>query len=223
MATRYPLTVSIIIVGFAGVAVAESLAETGNQAKPRVVVTTDINNGKGDPDDRQSLCHLLWYANELDIRVIVPDRFKPSAVDACNMAFGFYKEDYRDENTRFAEFGYPDPDSLRQRTLVTDRKLAIQRVIAEADASEEPLWVLVWGNMSFLRDVLKTKPAIADKLRVLTIGTYLKAKENGGDGRKRNWNGHGRQYVFDNFPNLWWVEADWTYNGMFPGTRADSA
>lgn len=26
---------------------------------------TDINIDKGDPDDRQSLIHLLWYADEL--------------------------------------------------------------------------------------------------------------------------------------------------------------
>jgi hypothetical protein len=37
---------------------------------PRVFVFTDINIDQGDPDDRQSLVHLLWYADELRIEVI---------------------------------------------------------------------------------------------------------------------------------------------------------
>ena len=35
---------------------------------PRVLIFTDINIDSGDPDDRQSLIHLLWYANELEIK-----------------------------------------------------------------------------------------------------------------------------------------------------------
>ena len=41
--------------------------------KPRVIITTDINNAGGDPDDKQSLVHVLWYADELDIVSIIPD------------------------------------------------------------------------------------------------------------------------------------------------------
>ena len=35
------------------------------QQKPRVLISTDI--GGTDPDDNQSMIHLLMYANEFDI------------------------------------------------------------------------------------------------------------------------------------------------------------
>ena len=41
--------------------------------KPRVIITTDINNAGDDPDDKQSLVHVLWYADELDIVGIILD------------------------------------------------------------------------------------------------------------------------------------------------------
>lgn len=189
--------------------------------KPRVIVTTDINNGSGDPDDRQSLCHLLWYANELDIRAIIPDRFSESAVQACDLAFDHYQRDFENTTSRFRELGFPNPDDFRNKILVRSQTKAVERIIAEANASDrhDPVWILVWGNMNLLGEALKTDPTIAPRLRVITIGTFLKAKESGGDGYERNWNGAGRKYVFDNFPHLWWIESDWTYNGMFPGVQ----
>ena len=50
--------------------------------KPRVIVTTDINNAGGDPDDKQSLVHLLWYADELDIVGIIPDYWNGKGYEA---------------------------------------------------------------------------------------------------------------------------------------------
>lgn len=34
-----------------------------------------------------------------------------------------------------------------------------------------------------------------------------------------NWNGRGRNDIFNDtrFKKLWWVESNWTYNGMFEG------
>ncbi len=189
--------------------------------KPRVIVTTDINNGSGDPDDRQSLCHLMWYANDLDIRLIVPDRFKDSATDACNLVLAAYEKDFNRTGTRFRQLGYPKPDELRSKTLVQSRRSAIQRVIAEAKRDDpRTLWVLAWGSLDFIGSVLKQDASVGKKIRLLSIGTYLRANESGGDGTMRNWNGHGRQPIFDNFPDLWWLEIDWTYNGMFPGAQS---
>lgn len=186
--------------------------------RPRVFVTTDINNGSGDPDDRQSLCHLLWYADVLDIRGIVPDRFSETALEACHMVFDLYEKDYANTDNQFQNDGFPEPDYFREHALLARPALAIERLVEEANQTDEsPLYVLVWGNMSFIGKALKQHPEIADKIRMLTIGTFRKAKENGGDGVERNWNGHGRQAVYDAFPHLWWVEIEWTYNGMFPG------
>lgn len=196
----------------------EAAPETARQ-KPRVIITTDINAGSGDPDDRQSLCHLLWYANDLDIRAILPDRFSPTAIEACNIALDLYARDFRQH--QFGSHGYPSAKSLRTEVLVTERGAAIKRIIDEALRDDDsPLWVLVWGNMRLIGDALNAEPKIAERLRLITIGTNLKAKESGGDGRESNWNGGGRPYVFDNCPHLWWLESDWTYNGMFHGPEA---
>jgi len=61
--TRVLIYMIIIIISMAGC--------KSQEAKPRVFVFTDINIDKGDPDDRQSLVHLLWYADELQIEGIV--------------------------------------------------------------------------------------------------------------------------------------------------------
>ena len=39
------------------------------QQKPRVLISTDI--GGTDPDDNQSMIHLLMYANEFDIEGLI--------------------------------------------------------------------------------------------------------------------------------------------------------
>jgi len=46
---------------------------TTQNDKPRVIITTDINNAGGDPDDKQSPVLVLWYADALDIVGIIPD------------------------------------------------------------------------------------------------------------------------------------------------------
>ncbi|NKB65858.1 MAG: DUF1593 domain-containing protein [Candidatus Latescibacteria bacterium] len=190
-------------------------------AVPRLIVTTDINAGAGDPDDRQSLCHLLYYASELDIRAIVPDRFSETGTIACTIAFDLYEKDYLNPRTKYRDYGYPAPDYFRHQALVADREAAVQRIVDEATGSDpRPLWVLAWGNLEVIGQALRQAPQIKDKVRLITIGTFLRARENGGDGQQNNWNGRGRQYVFDDHPDLWWLEIDWTYNGMFPGVES---
>ena len=90
--------------------------------KPRLIVTTDINNGPGDPDDRQSLCHLVLYADVLDIRGSVPDRFSPKAIETCHIAFDLYEEDFNRPGTRFGDDGFPQADFFRDRRSRQHRK-----------------------------------------------------------------------------------------------------
>ena len=123
-------------------------AEGQQLSKPRVFITTDINDGKGDPDDRQSLCHLLLYGNEVAIEGIVPDRFKPSALRACNLAIDLYEQDFLDPNTRFQELGYPSPESIRGKVFA-DSQIASEKLVEAALAApmNQPLYVLAWGNL----------------------------------------------------------------------------
>ena len=63
--------------------------------RPRVFIFTDINIDQGDPDDRQSLIHLLWYADELTVEGIVPDRWNAQGYEACKLALNAYADDYQ--------------------------------------------------------------------------------------------------------------------------------
>jgi len=82
------------------------LSSTSIESKPRVFIFTDINIDAGDPDDRQSLIHLLWYANELEIEGIVPGRWQAKGQEACQLAVEAYAKDY---NYTLKKKGYPKP------------------------------------------------------------------------------------------------------------------
>lgn len=193
-------------------------------AKPRVMVLTDINNAGGDPDDKQSLIHLMWFANELDIRGIIPDRWKGKGYQATMEGLATYEKDYKDYG--FADKGFPTPQSIRDR-VAKDEAQAIEMLIQEANASEQALYVLVWGNMHTFQKALFQQPEISDKVRVLSIGTGRKygPKDEvpGEDCNVPNWNGKGRNEIYHDarFDQMWWLENNWTYNGMFSGNRPE--
>lgn len=191
-------------------------------AKPRVMVLTDINNAGGDPDDKQSLIHLMWYANELDIRGIIPDRWKGKGYQATMEGLATYEQDYTSYG--FAAKGFPTAQSIRDK-VAPDETAAIKMLIQEAMASDRPLYVLIWGQMRTFKKALFQAPEIAEKVRVLTIGTGRKygPKDEvpGEDCNVVNWNGPGRNDIYQDsrFDAMWWLENNWTYNGMFSGER----
>jgi hypothetical protein len=207
------------------------ILSTHNPAKcdtpPRVFVFTDINIDSGDPDDRQSLIHLLWYANELKIEGIVPDRWNAKGLEACQMVADAYSKDYTEY--QFEEKGYPLPEAVRN-LFATDRKDVINRFQKAASIEKSPLYVLIWGNMELFGEALRSKPGVYKNIRVITIGTDLMIEAH----RKHlpeswekaekpceqyNWNGKGRNEIFkdERFTDMWWLEINWTYEGMFSG------
>lgn len=195
------------------------------EGKPRVFVFTDINIDKGDPDDRQSLVHFFWYADALNIEGIVPDRWDAEGYEACMLALEAYSKDY--SSYGFAKNGYPSAKELENRiakNLEQTKKLFIKA----ATNPDSPLYVLVWGNMENFGSVLRENPELHKNLRVISIGTDLMIEEH----RKHmpeswpktdkpceqyNWNGFGRNEIFEDarFRGMWWVEMNWTYEGMF--------
>lgn len=197
--------------------------------QPRVFVFTDINIDKGDPDDRQSLIHLLWYANELKIEGIVPDRWNAMGLEACQMAVEAYGEDY--EKYGFKEKDYPAPADILA-LLATDSDDTRQKFAQAASDTSSPLWVLIWGSMENFGNTLRQYPELAKNIRLITIGTNLMMEENiqyipeGWEktelpSTQYNWNGHGREQIFSNpqFKDMWWLEINWTYEGMFSGNE----
>ncbi len=198
-----------------------------SESRPRVFVFTDINIDSGDPDDRQSLIHLLWYADELRIEGIVPERWNANGLIACQLAADAYAKDYK--QYRFYEKEYPQPEAVK-KMFATDVEDAIKRFQQAASVTDDPLYVLVWGSMRLFGDALRSKPEVWRNIRVITIGTDLMMEAyrqyipvtwetTEKPCEQYNWNGHGRNEIFNDsrFKKMWWLEINWTYEGMFSG------
>ena len=197
--------------------------------KPRIIITTDINNVGGDPDDKQSMAHLFMYANEVEIVAIIPDYWNGKGIEATNEAIDAYERDYFNNDYTFQEQGYPSPNKIRS-LVAQSLDQAKETIFIEArKLDQRPLYVLVWGGMTVIKEVLMEAPKISEKIRVLSIATHIMArnpnnKENAEvdhSCKKINWNGRGRNSIFNDkrFKNIWWIENDWAYNGMFMGPQ----
>lgn len=196
----------------------------GSAARPRVIVTSDINIMHGDPDDRQSLVHLLLYLNVLDVRAIVADRSVEAtdcgALRACHLAIDAYALDFDNPRVRMRERGFPDPIDLRTRIKGGNIE-GIQAIIDEAHRDDpRPLYVLVWGHMLVLEHALYLAPDIVPRLRVLSIGTF---RNPHAPPRRAGPNSAGREDIFREpaYRNLWWIENN-GIAGMFHGLEYTS-
>lgn len=187
---------------------------------PRLIVTTDINIDSGDPDDRQSMIHLFFYANELDIRGIVIDRIDAGGIDATFQVLKCYEKDYNNPKYNFKALGYPSPEILKSKIFYS-KEDAMKGIINEASLSQSPLYIAMWGQMDIVEKSLQKKPEIANNIRLLSIGTDLMAPTDTSVCGVKNWNNMGgtRDVIFNDsrFSKIWWVENNWGYNGMFTG------
>lgn len=193
---------------------------------PRVFIFTDINIDAGDPDDRQSLIHLLWYANELQIEGIVPERWNARSVEACNQVIDAYNQDY--QKYPFIKKNYPSPGNI-SKLVANNLDESFRLFDAAASDTSSPLYVLVWGNMETFGKLLMAHPEYSKTIRLITIGTGVMMEEDikhmppqwqkSKPCEQLNWNGFGRNAIYKNpqFSDMWWLEINWTYSGMFLG------
>jgi hypothetical protein len=180
----------------------------------RVVVTSDI--GGTDPDDYQSMAHVLLYADVLDIEGLVSSPFEREGKTKILEVIDAYEKDFA--NLRTYSEHYPNPDALRAITRqggihpapysglrgTTEGSDWIVRCARRNDP--QPLHVLVWGAIEDVAQALHDAPDILPKLRVYYIG-----------GPNKKWGPDAYQFLADNFPALWIIEANSTYRGYFVG------
>ena len=138
------------------IATAESGALDGHRY--RVLVSTDI--GGTDPDDFQSMVHLLVYADCLDIEGLVSSPYGPGRKEHILEVIDCYENDYGNLKTYSDQ--YPTPDALRAITKQGETERAPyagvrrstegSRWIAECARRRDrrPLYVLVWGGIEDL-------------------------------------------------------------------------
>lgn len=182
--------------------------------RPRVVVSTDI--GGTDPDDFQSMAHLLLYADALDIEGLVSSPYGPGRARHIHEVIDVYERDFPALRTRSE--AYPAPAQLRAVTkqgqlesagaagftTPTEGSEWIARCARKPDA--RPLWVLVWGGLDDLAQALHDAPDILPKLRVYFIG-----------GPNKMWSIDAYNHIDRAHPGLWIIEANATYRGWFTG------
>jgi hypothetical protein len=180
----------------------------------RVLISTDI--GGTDPDDFQSMVHLLVYADCLDIEGIISSPYGPGRKEHILQVIDCYEKDYINLNTYSDQ--YPKPDALRVITKQGETERAPyagvrrstegSRWIVECARRDNPrpLYVLIWGGIEDLAQALHDAPDILPKLRVYWIG-----------GPNKKWGPDTFQYMVTHYPKLWIIESNATYRGWFTG------
>ncbi|KAK1701851.1 hypothetical protein BDP67DRAFT_423333 [Colletotrichum lupini] len=171
--------------------------------KPRVFLLSDIAN---EPDDAQSLVRLLAYANDLQIEGLVAttsvwlnDTTRPDQMHDIVDAYGEALL-----NLKKHAPGWPEASYLKGLIAtglpvygmdgVGEEKDSegSDKLVKAVDASDEPLWVPVWGGASVLAQALwhvnatrssSEIEAFVSKLRVYAISD----QDNTGSWIRRNW------------------------------------
>ena len=184
------------------------------EQRPRVLVSTDI--GGTDPDDFQSMVHLLVCADRFEIEGLISSPFGPGRKEHILEVINHYERDYANLKTYSPH--YPAPDALRAITkegaleslgaagfgAPTEGSEWIVKCARRKDA--RPLYVLVWGGIEDLAQALHDAPDILPKLRVYWIG-----------GPNKMWSVDAYNYIEQHHPKLWMIEANATYRGWFVG------
>lgn len=180
----------------------------------RVLVSTDV--GGTDPDDFQSLVHLLVCADAFDLEGIISSPYGPGRRQHILEVIERYEKDYPKLKSWSAR--YPAPAALRAMskqgainspgsTGVTSRTEGSDWIIRCArQRDSRPLYVLVWGGIEDVAQALHDAPDILSKLRVYWIG-----------GPNKMWSVDAYDYVEQNHPKLWMIESNATYRGFFVG------
>ena len=178
----------------------------------RVIVSTDI--GGTDPDDNQSVAHLLMYSNEFDLEGLI-----------STPSFG---SGHMGEILRMIDVYEKDYPLLRRHVKGLMKPKALRRIVKQGRTSEappcgygkptegsnwivrqarkkdpRPLYVLVWGCLEDVAQALHDAPDIASKIRVYWIG-----------GPNKKWGVNSYCYIIENFPDLWMIENNTTYRGF---------
>ena len=180
--------------------------------KHRVIISTDI--GGTDPDDNQSMAHLLMYSDLFNLEGLVSS---PSFGDGSTKEIFRMIDVYEKDLPKLKQHvsGLMKPKVLRM--LVKQGRMSeapacgygeptegsewIVRQARKKDA--RPLYILVWGCLEDVAQALHDAPDIATKLRVHWIG-----------GPNKKWGVNAYCYIIENFPNLWMIENNTTYRGF---------
>jgi hypothetical protein len=202
----------LLLLSFFVVYPTVTLAQSQTHLKPRVLVSTDI--GGTDPDDNQSMTHLLMYADQFQIEGLVssPSYGNGSKEEIIRMIDLFEKDLPQLEKVIG---GYPEPAYLRNICKQGRKGKAPMNgydkptegsdwiVHCARRKSDQPLWVLVWGGLDDLAQALHDAPDIRNSIKVYWIG-----------GPNKKWSVNSYLYIVKHFPDLFFIENNSSYRGF---------
>lgn len=194
------------------------MAQQPTPSKPRILISTDI--GGTDPDDNQSMAHLLMYSEMFKIEGLVssPSYGNGSKQEILRM-IDLYEKDL--PKLQQHKKGFPTPKYLRSITkqgqkgnspyigYTTATEGSNWIIKCAKQKSNQPLWVLGWGGLEDIAQALHDAPEIQNKIRVYWIG-----------GPNKKWSANSYAYIAQNFPNLWFIEVNSSYYGFFSNNNA---
>jgi hypothetical protein len=214
MARKHQYTFHIIqlVILVCSVLFFQCNASKYKEEKPRVIVSSDI--GGTDPDDFQSMIHLMMYSDLFQLEGLISSPFgNGSKQDFLDM-IDLYEKDRPQLATHLD--GLYSANALREITKQGAKKEApfvgyttgtegSEWIISCAKKeSKQPLWVLVWGGIEDVAQALHDAPEIEKNIRVYWIG-----------GPNKKWSVNAYAYIAEHHPNLWMIEANATYRGWF--------
>ncbi|TWT89095.1 hypothetical protein Mal64_25870 [Pseudobythopirellula maris] len=203
-----------------------------------VVKSGDVpNTMKSDPDDMQSMVRFLLYANEFDVEGLVAtagtfamEAHKQNILDVLDR----YEMVY--ENLKSHDPDFPTPDELRAvtyegkgnnhgvpikwgrnkqpHTEIIGEGMdseASNAIIAAADKPDpRPIWIGVWGGprevAQAIWDVKNTRSEEELKAFLAKLRIHLIAYQDASHG-----------WLLEEFPELFIIDSQKTYQGMFGG------
>jgi len=196
----------------------ELIAQQPIPVKPRILISTDI--GGTDPDDNQSMAHLLMYSELFNIEGLVssPSYGNGSTKEIFRM-IDLYEKDL--PKLKKHKNNFPKPKYLRSITKQGRKGNAPYVGYTKATEgsnwiikcakkkSKQPLWILGWGGLEDLAQALHDAPEIQSKIKVYWIG-----------GPNKKWSANSYAYIAKNFPGLWFIEVNSSYYGFFSNNNA---
>ena len=180
--------------------------------KPRILISSDI--GGTDPDDFQSMIHLMMYSDLFQIEGLVSSPFGNGRKKHFLEMIDLYEKDFL--KFKLQAKNLTAPNDLRkvckQGAILSaaykgyDKPTEGSKWIIKCakKKSNLPLWVLIWGGIDDLAQALHDAPEIEKNIRVYFIG-----------GPNKKWSINAYAYIAQNHPNLWMIEANATYRGWF--------
>ncbi|WP_019636658.1 DUF1593 domain-containing protein [Paenibacillus fonticola] len=195
--------------------------QTNSGTTYRVLVSTDLG---GDPDDIQSLVHLLHYSDILKLEGIVSS----TGPGSVNTVDGINEWVRRTDLNALRQKGYEDLSSEEEVLAVVKQGAVHPGEPGEGKATEgsdwivkkaldadplglnRPLWILAWGSLTDIAQALYDAPEIADRIRIYYISSTNTVHDEDSyefllDGMEDKW------------PDLWWIE-----NGVLPRLSHDT-